>query len=205
MSIIKKKNFGFEIPKPFYRNKGDVKCIVLGCDPSSNLAYEKNIGFDTVFGLSNTDYNNFNKTRDDNKIMYKYFGMIKSNLLKIFKDEETMLNSIYVQNLCRNYLEQETSKYNIKKWKNFIISEGYIELLKDEIKQFPKVPILLTSYYLLYALDDDCKAVKYYYDNLKIVENKELDRDLIMFSRCPAYSLKNYSDYCDEIKNCLKV
>ena len=137
--------------------------------------------------------------------MYKYFGMIKSNLLKIFKDEETMLNSIYVQNLCRNYLEQETSKYNIKKWKNFIISEGYIELLKDEIKQFPKVPILLTSYYLLYALDDDCKSVKYYYDNLKIVKNKELDRELIMFSRCPTYSLKNYSDYCDEIKNCLKV
>ena len=63
---------------------------------------------------------------------------------------------VFVQNLCRNYFNYETSK-NLKTWKK-LAKEYWIEKLRAELEELKipeSVPVLLTSKYLFDVLVHD--------------------------------------------------
>ena len=124
-----------------------------------------------------------------------YWNGINNNLKYI---EGLTLDNIYVQNVCRNFFKDETSKN--KHWVPF--SKYWIPLLKDELdKMFDKsIPILITTEFILNAaLNNPAKKIKaaVIYTNCQSIEKDDnvFEREIIPFYRHFNYNLKNWPEY----------
>lgn len=122
-------------PKPWNPGLEKVKAIYLGCDPS-NRSQDR---FEYAFALMsmNPRYDLFLRSHTEN-----------------LEQVNLGWDSVYVQNLCQNYFEEETSK-NLKLWRR-VAQEFWIMRLKEELSTFRQsIPVLLTSQYLLEVLAFD--------------------------------------------------
>lgn len=172
-------------PKP-YCGIREIKAIVLGTDPTA---------FDKHANVKQINYV-FDINGDE-----RYFVGIKHNLNYLFYKEKNFFDSIenylFVQNLCPNYLEHQTSEYNNKSWINFMVENGYVEKLKIDIGKYPNIPLFLTSSILLDVLCDHgiVKKPSYYYENQIFIEpeDNKLNRLLI-----PLFRHRKYALYHDE-------
>lgn len=111
-----------------------VKAIYLGCDPTNN-SYK--IEFDYAFA-------------------HEHKGSEFRQFLKMHTEQLKEIglnwNTVYTQNLCRNYFKEETGVNKI--WKK-VADEFWIERLKEELSVFdPNIPVLITSQLLLEVLGD---------------------------------------------------
>jgi hypothetical protein len=161
-------------PKAYCHDLNNVKAILLGCDPSNN--HNKHLPY--VFALESGDkkFNSFLKSWE-------------SSLEAI----DLRFEMVYIQNLCRNYFEHETSQNKI--WKE--VAELWIPELKKELAVLdPEIPILLTSELLYEVLlknpDEKVRAIDFYEMNMPIpiksADNK-LGRPLIPFYRHYKYQI----------------
>lgn len=197
IDLYKDNIINVSFSKPHFSDISKVKAIYLGCDPSNKRF---NIHFPYVFALDYDETDHFK-------------GFVKShsnNLAQIGLTWDT----VYAQNLCRNYFKEETSK-NLKVWKQ-VANEFWIEQLKDELKIFnSKIPVLLTSQYLLEVLGIDgyekIKAPEFYKckRSIAIPANKnKLERELIPLYRGKSprfkisYHLSNneWEEYREKVK-----
>ncbi|KAB2878057.1 hypothetical protein F9K33_14525 [bacterium] len=175
----------FPWPEPYCRNLKKVKAIVLGADPSYYPKYGEIFkSFQFVFEMEMYD------KRESNP----YFDKILNNLELIGLD----LDTIYVENVCRNYFTKTTYEHS-KAWKE--AAKVWIPHLKDELdRKFPdmNIPVLMTTEIIYESLldeqSDKLDAVALY-ENPKLVpiaaENNALARPLIPLYRHPQYTLKD--------------
>jgi hypothetical protein len=175
----------YPFPTPVV-GKNEIKAIVLGADPT-HLIDKKPEVFKEVFGLE-----------EDNS---PYWRAMAKNLKVISLDQQY----VYVQNLCRNYFLQETSKN--KYWKQ-IARDYWAPFLKQELDTLfkPDVPILMTTEFILHAvLKDTKKKIKASEIYSKLItiskEDNLLGRELIAFYRHPKYALPNWSNYNEFVAN----
>ena len=101
------------IPHEFAVHRSQVKAIVLGADPSNFTDSGKTVKLNTVFALGSPEK--------------RYFSAILKNL----KAVDLNLGNIYVQNLVRNYMTEETS--DNKLWLDFV--EVWKPLLKQDLER----------------------------------------------------------------------
>lgn len=117
-----------------YNGKNNIKSILLGADPT-NKGVKNNKGIkelDTVFGISSEFERDFFSPQLTN---LRHLGLAKDDL--------------YIQNLCRNYFVEETSKN--KHWND--IAQLWIKYLRQElIKHNKELPILVTAEKILHAI-----------------------------------------------------
>ncbi len=184
----------YEYPKPYPAKVEDptkIKAIVLGCDPSNSSNKDGSTQLlGCVFGITGMNSDG------------RYFAGIKSNLkvLGISMDE------IYVQNLCRNYFNVETSKN--KKWME--AAKLWRISLKLELDGLfgHAVPVFITSEKIYHALINDAESPhppKEIYSNPELVPltNNFLNRPLIPLYRHYKYSMANNFAYAKHIKQIL--
>lgn len=177
-------------PIPYCKNKNNVRAIYLGCDPSNR--HSKNLKY--AFALE-SDLPIFNKFLHDHL----------ENLKQVDLDWEY----VYVQNLCQNYFEKETSD-NLTLWRK--VAKWWIPFLIDELKIFnEKVPVLLTSAYLYQVLVIDewkkHKPIDFYECKVDLQVPREknlLGRPLIPFYRYYKYQLSLQENYTKKILNLLE-
>lgn len=169
-----------ELPVP-YVGKNKIKAILLGADPTNNgIKTDKGLkALETVFGIE-SDYEKF------------FFGpqMINLNALKISKDD------LFIQNVCRNYFVKQTG--NNKKWN--AVAELWIKYLKEEIDEYPDIPIMVTAEKIIKVLTKTTVKARDLYDypekHLPIY-SESLQREVYPLYRHPSYYLSNksHSDY----------
>ena len=110
-------------PEAFCIYPSKIKAIVLGCDPTNT--HTKSMPF--VFGF-----------HSPHKEAPKFFSGIEENLQQIGLDH----TCVYIQNLCRNYFDQESSDNKV--WKE--VAQLWIPRLKEELHNLPdERPVFLTS------------------------------------------------------------
>ncbi|AFA49239.1 acylneuraminate cytidylyltransferase family protein [Acetobacterium woodii] len=211
----KLRRIGEKRPNAFYNGKKEqLKTIIMGCDPSTE---DNSLKFDTVFNL-----------REDNgdvNFMNPYFNNIYKNLQYIFTEnsgnkeffqDEKFANQIYVQNLCKDYLEHETGYYkdNWAKWINYntVYIEEFIQEL-NLVDPLHKLPVFLTAEELINALvlkervhHYSCKILDYYQNRCGLIrsEDNKLGRILIPLGKLPSFNLAEFPQYCSIIKSTLK-
>lgn len=117
-----------------YKGKRKIKAILLGADPTNN-GVKNNQGLkelDAVFGIGSKYEKDFFSPQLTN---LKHLGLTKDEL--------------YIQNLCRNYFGEETSKN--KHWNG--IAQLWIKYLRKELVRFNKtIPVLVTAEKILRAI-----------------------------------------------------
>ncbi|MDA8972697.1 hypothetical protein N9H15_02380 [bacterium] len=174
-----------------------IKGIVLGCDPSNFSNKDGSTReLETVFGIEG-------KGKDK-----RYFTGILKNLSQV----GLTLENIYVQNLCRNYFTQVTSKN--KQWNQ--AAQLWAATLKKELEdlKIPKsVPVFLTSMELYRALlnsgvmDDKAEVLYKEAQLLQPIASKDnlLGRPLFMLFRGGngKYSLEKWPAYKAQIHDLL--
>ena len=177
----------YPFPKPYADGKETIKAIVLGADPTHIVNGEPK-WLEKVFQLNNP------KT--------PYWRSIQYNIDQL---EGLTLEHLYVQNLCRNYFTQETSKN--KHWTE-IARNYWAPFLKQELdeKFDESVPVLMTTEFILHSLLKDLtikiNASDIYTNHILIKkEDNLLGRELIAFYRHHRYSLTNWSSYKIFIEN----
>lgn len=165
----------YPFPDPFLK-KGDVKAVVLGADPTNIIEGEPK-RLKKVFQLDNPKS--------------PYWRSIQANLDKM---EGVTLDNLYVQNLCRNYFNKETTQN--PHWLK-IARSYWAPFLKRELdNNYNKnVPVLMTTEFILHAVLIDPKRklkAKDIYTNCITIAPEEniLGRELIAFYRHFYYSLK---------------
>ncbi len=200
MKLIREvKAYNETLPIPgAYRGSSKVRAIVLGTDPTARDIKGSIKQFQKVFNIGSSN---------------QYFAGIENNFKSVlgeyWKDGSPIMSGLYVQNLCTDYLEHETSSYNKKSWCNFVKAGGYVEKLKKELSEFPpEIPVLITAEILITALLIDEKSKKkasYYYNNLELIDAYEntLGRSLIPFFRHPKYKIKSWPQYAKVVENAL--
>jgi hypothetical protein len=175
-----------------------VRAIYLGCDPT-NLKYNIRFPFAFAHGAEGATFKQF-------------IIMHSAQLNEIGLSWET----VYTQNLCRNYFDKETGN-NQKLWTK-VAREFWIPIIKEELSIFkPSIPVLLTSQFLLEVLGDEetskYTALDFYQCKRPIpvpASKNLLDRPLIPVYRGLnpklkiSYQLKNWKDYADLIKMIIK-
>lgn len=174
----------FPYPKPYFKNPDNVRAILLGCDPSNK--HNKHLPY--VFALESGD---------------KIFNVFLKSWGRSLQAIGLSFDVVYVQNLCRNYFEHETSKNKI--WKE--VAELWIPELKDELAMLdPSIPILLTSEVLYDVLlknpEAKVRAIEFYELKAPIPINasdNKLDRPLIPFYRHYKYDITKWEKY----RNCI--
>ena len=114
--------------------KDKVKAIYLGCDPT-NLKYNAQFPYAFAHGYDGPEFK---------QLIKMHYDQLKAVGLS--------WETVYAQNLCRNYFDMETGVNKI--WKKVAV-EFWIEHLKEELSVFdPKIPVILTSQLLLEVLGD---------------------------------------------------
>jgi hypothetical protein len=159
----------YPLPSPWCESRDAVRAILLGCDPSNK--HDKLLPY--VFALG-ADIPRFNAFKNN----------FEKNLVAVGLSWET----VYVQNLCRNYFLKETSK-NKKVWNE--AAKYWIPVLKEELQKFrPEIPVLLTSDVLFDVLvvkeSNPAVTVDFYECRQPIPirsEDNLLERPLIPFYR----------------------
>lgn len=174
-----------ELPGP-YKGKNGLKAILLGADPTnSGLKKGDNpLQIKTVFGIG--EYND----------VFFRPQLININAIGLNKE------NLYIQNVCRNYFNNETS--DNKKWRE--IAEIWLPYLKKELNEIDQeriLPVLVTSEIIMKALVDDvCKASEVYKNCLSYQSNV-LERKIFALYRHPRYSLSLKSDSNNKYRNFL--
>lgn len=171
----------YNIPKP-YVGKGPIKAILLGNDPGNNFDGETK-KFEYAFALT-----------DDSR----YFRIFRENLAEL---DDISIDNLYIQNLCKNYFNCDTSKN--ANWKE--VAKLWMPSVKEELNsQFNKdVPILASSYVLMETIMEygDSRKIKRkprdFYQNCSIIErhNNYFERDIIPFFRHKGYKLTDWKEY----------
>ena len=114
-----------KIPKPFCFNPNKIKAFVLGCDPTNFSDNGKRQELHYVFGIGQDE---------------RYFRDILKNLKLI----GLHLEDLYIQNLVKEYQEEETSKN--KNWEivaTKFLSQIITEL--DKLDPIKRIPVFLTA------------------------------------------------------------
>ena len=184
-----------ELPQAYCENEENVQAIYLGCDPSNKHFVE----FEYVFSLC--------------RKAEKFKGFVTSHENSL-KQIGLDWSKVYVQNLCQNYFKKETSK-NLKIWKK-AANNYWIDFLRNELNEKfdSKIPVFLTSEYLLKVLANDewkkIKAIDFYQSNVGIpipAEGNKLSRPLIPMYRHPKYYLKKpeWNGYKQSIKEYIHI
>jgi len=193
------KTSNIQKPTKPYCGEKEIRAIVLGTDPTAFDIYKNVKNIEYVFDINGDK---------------RYFAEIRSNLNYLYYEDNRFHNSIenylYVQNLCPNYLEHQTSDYYKEAWVSFMIDNGYVEKLKKDIDRFPDLPIFLTSSILLDVFcSKDIKKPSYYYGNKKFIEPEEnkLNRLLIPLFRHWKYALYHTENlaYTNAVRNRLNI
>ena len=170
----------FPFPKP-YVGGDEIKAIVLGADPTRILKDKTPQPFNVVFELDNPKS--------------PYWRGIGKNIRLIDGLTE---DNLYVQNLCRNYFTQETSKN--KKWEA-IARDYWVPFLRKELDElFPQsIPILITTQFILRACLTSGRPMKArtIYEECKAITPQEnlLGRKVLALYRHHSYSLERRKDY----------
>lgn len=140
-----------------YRGSEDLKAILLGADPTNNGTKDKKglKEIKTVFGIG--EYAEF-------------FRPQETNLKQINLDKE----NLYIQNVCRNYFKEETSKN--KHWSE--VAKLWMKYLKEELDTLDpemKLPVLATSEVIMKVLvgNEIARASAIYKNNISYFGSTE--------------------------------
>lgn len=165
-----------DLPDPYIGRK--IKAILLGADPTNNgIKTDKGLKqLATVFGID-SEYEKF------------FFGPQLTNLraLEISKD------NLFIQNVCRNYFINQTGRN--KKWN--MVAELWIKYLKEDIDEYPNIPILITAEKILKVLTKTTVKASDLYNNPEEhlpLWSESLQRDIYPLYRHPNYYLSNKSN-----------
>ena len=159
----------YPLPSPWCENRDTVRAILLGCDPSNSHC--RHLPYVFALGADIPRFNAFKKA-------------FEKDLLAVGLSWET----VYVQNLCRNYFLKETSK-NKKVW--YEAAKYWIPVLREELRKFRlDIPVLLTSDVLFDVLvrnPEQYEATIDFYECRQPIpvraEDNLLERPLIPFYR----------------------
>jgi hypothetical protein len=187
----------FPWPQAYCENTATVKAIVLGTDPSYYPEKGKEFRkIQYVFELET-----YKEKRNN-----PYFDPTLNNLEAIGLG----LDSVYVENLCRNYFHKITYQ-NKDVWKQ--AAEIWIPLIKVELDQKfsnKNIPVLLTTEILYHVLMNDESLIKpakdlYAREGLVPIsaDQNKFGRPLIPLYRHYEYELKRHTEYRDRVKKML--
>ena len=195
-NIPKKIKLQYPIPSAWCVNEKDVKAVLLGCDPTNNFTHCMPFVFFLGSDMSKFDAFKNGFEKDLNVIGLDW-------------------NSVYVQNLCKNYFSVESSKNS--KWID--AAQYWIPSLIEELGIFDaSIPVLMTSDLIFKALVEDWEkygeTIDFYTCKVDIpipANENRLHRPLIPFyrGRNPAigksYRLGsgNWNDYAERVRNCI--
>lgn len=165
-------------PEP-YRGAEKLRAILLGADPTNGGIHkgDKQIAFKAVFGLKDG--------------YAEFFRHQLTNLKAI----NLHVEQLYIQNVCRNYFRQQTSRN--KKWDQ--IADIWLPFLKQELDCLDKnLPLLITAERIMKVLVPDVpKAQEFYSLKAELpLFSKKLERLVFPLYRHPAYYVINHQDYC---------
>lgn len=163
----------YTYPKPYVGNK-QIKAILLGCDPSNRHHHD----LEFTFAIHHPE---------------KTFNRFVSGIDKQLQNIGLDLESVYAQNLCRNFFDEETNNNPI--WAE--VAELWIPFLKEELTQFgQEIPVLLSAEVLYKVLLSNgikpAKAADFYNCRVPFTipsEHNKLNRPLIPFYRHFYYNL----------------
>lgn len=169
------------LPLPYCRDKGKVRAIVLGTDPSN----PDRIFLERVFGLEDPDS--------------PYFRTVRDNLERI----GLSLEDVYVQNLCKNYFRKVSAKN--PHWGE--IAPLWCGMLRRELDDLfdSRIPVLVTAWQLCPVLAPTrarSRPSDFYKNKVAVppAEN-ELGRNLVPFFRHWYYNLERWGDYREWVKS----
>lgn len=171
------------LPQPFCLDRGRVRAIVLGTDPSN----PDGTRLQHVFGLGGGDF--------------RYFRSIWANLASI----GLSLDELYVQNLCRNYSPHVTSEN--RSWSE--IARLWVPILQEELDDLfdKRVPVLMTAWDIYPVLAVKPRPVRpsHFYEQIEFIDPIEnhLGRTTAALFRHPEYSLDKWSRYSEALSSLL--
>jgi len=181
-------------PEPYCADKSRVKAIYLGCDPSNKYCRD----LEYVFALP----------KGNPPMFRRMVSLIGENLRRV----GLRWDSVYAQNLCRNYFALETAK-NVHLWK--AVAGRWIPILRDELGQFKSdIPVLLSAevlYSVLLKSRSQPRTPKEFYSCSQgapipvPADENQLSRPLIPFYRHWYYDLKRqeWRRYRAAVADCL--
>jgi hypothetical protein len=184
-------------PQAYCENTANARAIVLGTDPS--YYPEKGKEFRQIRYVFELE--TYKEKRNN-----PYFDPTLNNLESVGLG----LDTVYVENLCRNYFHKITY-HNKDVWKQ--AAAFWIPLLVAELDQKcsnKTMPVLLTTeilYQILINDESQAKTAKELYarDGLVPVpaDQNKLGRPLIPLYRHYEYELKRHTEYRDRVKKIL--
>jgi hypothetical protein len=176
-----------KLPSGFL-GKEKIKAILLGADPT-NEGLKKGdhlIKLDTVFGIDSNFESAFFTPQNVN---LKAIGLNKDNL--------------FIQNMCRNYFTDQTSKNH--NWGK--IAKIWLPFLVEELSVFDsKTPLLVSAEKIMKVLIPDLPKADYIYNlNHKLpFFSQDLKRNVFPLYRQPTYYLsKNWPEYREYLKQAI--
>lgn len=173
-----------KLPAPYTGNER-IRAILLGADPT-NEGLKKGdhlVELDTVFGIGS-------------KFEKAFFTpqFVNMNSIDLKKDE------LFIQNLCRNYFTDQTSKNH--NWAK--IAKIWVPFLAEELSAFDsKIPVLVSAEKIMKVLIPDLPKADYIYNlNHKLpFFSEDLKRNVFPLYRQPTYYLsKNWPEYREYLK-----
>lgn len=185
----------YPFPNPFCFNKSKISAFVLGADPSNFSDNGEPVILRTVFAIGSGDN--------------RYFRDILKNLEVIGLN----LKNIYVQNLVRNYMKQETGSNKL--WPKF--AKYWVDTIKEEFDFLDyslKTPVFVTAYpiydFLLNDEEERINAESIYNCSTSVLiakDKNKLERPLIPLFRHYKYKLtdQKWPKYLREIKCLLNL
>lgn len=179
----------YGVPCEYVKKRKDVKAIILGADPSNFSNSGETVKIKTVFDLGGQDE--------------RYFRSILTNINEVGLN----LKNIYVQNLVRNFMTEETAKNKL--WLDFV--ELWKPLLKQDLDLLnpgKNIPVFATAECILNSLlNPDVKKIpaKEYFEKCIVIKPEQnfLERTIIPCFR-RHYPYKDYPAYVEHIKKYVK-
>ena len=175
---------GYATPKPKI-GKEKIRAIVLGADPT-HMVEGVPEEFEFVFGLERKNS--------------AYWRGIHKNIKTI---PGLDMDTIHVDNLCRNYFMEETSQNKV--WKE-IARCYWSPFLREELDGMydKNIPVLITTQFILFAILKEVKmkiSAKSIYEQCRAFSPDEtlLHRKVFAMYRHPRYSLDKWPVYADYI------
>ncbi|HCO18554.1 MAG TPA: hypothetical protein DIT39_02935 [Tissierellales bacterium] len=172
------------LPEP-YHGKNQLKAILLGADPTNN-GVRANPGMKRlgrVFGINS-------------KYEKDFFNPQKTNLTAIGLDKD----DLYIQNVCRNYFMDQTSKN--EGWQ--AIAKLWLPYLAEELSVLnSKLPVLATAEKIMKILVPNIPTAKEIYNMIEEPSfySTVLNRSVYALYRNKDYILSvNYPNYRNFIK-----
>lgn len=176
-----------KLPKP-YQGTEKIKAILLGADPTNDgIKINKGLKqLDTVFGIG-SDFGT------------AFFTPQLVNIKAIGLNTE----ELYIQNLCRNYFQKQTSSN--RDWGT--IAKLWLPYLTDELSAFDsKIPVLVSAEKIMKALFPNVPPASSIYSLACKLPffSQSLNRNVFPLYRQPTYYLsKNWPLYKQYLKHAI--